>query len=245
MRYLVKTAYDGSDFQGWQTQPKGRTVQSEIEKTIQIVSKQKLPIVAAGRTDSGVHALGQYFHFDFETNMLPNHIKSALQTNLPDDIQIISVQPVAADFHARFLAFERRYKYVINHAITPFNRRFSVFFPKDFINLNLMKECTFLFLGSHDFSSFAKHNPDIKSTICNVTLFDIFYQDEFLVLRIHADRFLHNMVRRIVGTMMNISRKSHSPAVINRIFAKDPHYSNLIYTAEAKGLYLMDVCYPK
>lgn len=245
-RYLAKIAYDGTAFCGWQIQPQDRTVQAVVEAALSVVAKQPIAVTAAGRTDARVHAFGQYCHFDFPINMTTNQLYKALNTKLSKEVQIISIQRVVEDFHARYDAFSRTYKYIITTKPTPFERSYKSSFPRHKLNLESMNKCIPYFIGKHDFVSFSKFNPDIKSTICEISELTVNSVGTDFVLQITADRFLHNMVRRIVGTMVNISNKNTTaPEKISEMIEAKTTANKLITTAPPQGLYLWDVGYPQ
>ncbi|MFO7896817.1 MAG: tRNA pseudouridine(38-40) synthase TruA [Candidatus Cloacimonadales bacterium] len=242
-RYLMKIAYDGTDFCGWQIQKDVRTVQETIENALGKICKQPCPIVGAGRTDSGVHAWGQYAHFDFSLSMQPEQIRKAINSLLPADVQIGQVQAVAADFHARYDALERRYRYVLARQRNPFNQRFCSHIPRAVFAQAKLEACSKYFLGEHDFSSFSKHNPDLQHQRCIISQLKFSLDDEKAVFEISANRFLHNMVRRIVGTLVNISITDSSPEIIQELILRQNPSHKLITTAPANGLFLADVIY--
>lgn len=245
MRYLAKISYNGRGFCGWQIQKNERTVQAELETALQKIAKAPISVVAAGRTDAGVHALGQQVHFDFQQKMEPQQILRAIQTNLPPDIKIENVMPVCSDFHARFDAVRRCYKYYITKTPTPFNRYYRAFFPGIDIDPFFFRACAEHLIGKHDFSSFAKFNPDIKSAVCNLQELSISLENDDIVLTFTADRFLHNMVRRIVGCQINLIRTAAPPDTMATLLAAKQPDSRMISTAPACGLYLFEVCYPE
>lgn len=245
MRYLAKVSYDGTNFVGWQIQKTGRTVQAEIEQAFSQIAKNNIPVVAAGRTDSGVHAFGQYFHFDLQNKMTTDQIRLALQTKLDFDIKIISIWKVTDEFHARFKAQKRSYKYFIAKERTPFNRFYKSYFPGISLDFDKIQKCLSYFIGEHDFTSFSKFNPEIKSTICEIQDFNLIETDEDYVFIISANRFLHNMVRRLIGTIINVSRTDVDPEIIIELIEAKTTENKLITTAPAEGLYLFDVEYPK
>ncbi|HPR17017.1 MAG TPA: tRNA pseudouridine(38-40) synthase TruA [Candidatus Cloacimonadota bacterium] len=244
MRYLAKVAYDGTNFCGWQIQNGQRTIQGVIEKALFLIAKTEIPVTGAGRTDAGVHALGQYFHFDFPLGMTADQIKKALQTKLPYEIKIVAILSVREDFHARYQAIRRRYQFIISQNPSPFNRDFAASFPGIKFDLDLMRSIADMFLGSHDFTSFSKFNPEIVSQICHIQEFVISEHQDEIILQISADRFLHNMVRRITGCLINIMRKKENPEIVKSLLAAKSTQNKLISTAPAKGLYLLDVVYP-
>jgi len=243
-RFVIKISYDGTNFFGWQIQKQGRTVQQEIEKILSEIAKQEVKIIGSGRTDSGVHALGQYAHFDFPVQMNTQQIHSALNMKLPKDIIIKKVFIVEDDFHARYDARKRIYKYYLTRNVSPFNRFHKTFLPKTKLRENVIKSCLPFFMGEHDFTSFSKFNPDVPNHICEIKKFNLEVDGDDLIFTISATRFLHNMVRRIIGTILNISNSNLDPKIIDELFtAKTPEHK-LIETAPAKGLYLFDVKYP-
>ncbi|MBT3168578.1 MAG: tRNA pseudouridine(38-40) synthase TruA [Candidatus Cloacimonetes bacterium] len=241
MRYCLQVAYDGTNFSGWQIQKVGRTVQEEIEKAISQIAKTPIKIVGSGRTDAGVHAMRQYAHFDFPIKMTVEQIKFAIQTKLPRDVKTLKVILKNDDFHARFDATLRTYKYFITKNRNPFNRYYSSYFPKMNINKTKINSCLPYFLGEHDFSSFAKFNPDVKNYVCKIEAFTFEEFDDNFVFTISANRFLHNMVRRIVGTVINITNSTEKVSIIEEFFKIKNH--KLVTTASTQGLYLFDVKY--
>jgi len=242
--YLAKISYDGTNFRGWQIQKKGRTVQQTIEDTLSVIAKTKIHIISAGRTDAGVHALGQYANFNFPIKMSTKQIHLALQANLPTDIQILHIINVPPDFNARFNAVSRKYKYFIAKERTPFNRDHKSYFPRKDIHPEIVKNCLKFFKGKHDFTSFSKLNPDLKNHICNILEFKFSNTENEYIFEIKANRFLHNMVRRIVGTIVNISHKKRNPEIISDLINANSTSNKLIQTAPPNGLYLLDVEYP-
>lgn len=244
-RYLMKLAFDGTGFQGWQSQKKGRTVQQEIEKILTEIAKTKIAVTGAGRTDAGVHALAQFAHFDFSIKMSVNQVLKAVQTKTPADIQVIEVTEVTQDFSARYDAYQRTYEYIITKIPTPFNRYYKTNFKRKHIRPEIIEACLPHFLGEHDFTSFAKFNLQIKSPVCTVKNFTLQETNEDLILEITANRFLHNMVRRIVGTVVNISHTNEDPAIIQELIAARTTQNKLISTAPSNGLYLKEILYPE
>jgi tRNA pseudouridine38-40 synthase len=243
-RFLMQLSYDGTFFSGWQTQPQVRTVQQVLEPTLSKIAKQTTPIVGSGRTDAGVHALNQYAHFDFPISMQPKQIVAALNSLLPEDILIKQIWEVPADFHARYDASKRTYLYIITKKRTPFNRFYQSYFPKKNLNISIIDQAAQLFLGKHDFTAFSKFNPDVKTQICEIYNFNCYENTDTITLQIEANRFLHNMVRRVVGTLVNISHKEQEISIITELLAARSPQSNLISTAPPQGLYLQNVEYP-
>jgi tRNA pseudouridine38-40 synthase len=243
-RFLIKLAYDGTLFQGWQSQKKGRTVQQEVEKALTLIAKSNIPITAAGRTDAGVHALTQCAHFDFPIEMSADQLCKAIQRKCPADIQIVAILEVAADFNARFDAYQRSYEYVICKKQTPFNRYYKSHFNRKSFNAGCINACLTYFLGEHDFTSFSKFNPQVKSPLCTINEFTLKETSEDFILTISANRFLHNMVRRIVDTIINICHSKQDPQIIEALIEARSTQNKLISTAPPNGLYLKEILYP-
>jgi len=242
-RILLQISYDGTNFSGWQIQPDQRTVQQTIENSLLNIFKENIQITGSGRTDAGVHARNQYAHFDlFSTIPLPG-IKKALNSNLPNDIRIINAFNVKIDFHSRYDARSRIYEYIITREFSPFHRFYKSFLPKIKFNPEIITNCLPCFIGNHDFTAFAKHNPDLKNNFCEITEFELCENEIDLVFEIQANRFLHNMVRRIIGTLLNISHFNLDPQIITELITQKNANHKLIYTAPPQGLYLKDVKY--
>ncbi len=243
-RYLLKIAYDGSGYYGWQKQWISPTVQEIIEGLLSKIARETIFITGSGRTDSGVHALAQYAHFDFQVNMTPEQIRLALNSKLPSDIMIDQVLLVPDEFHARFDAYERSYIYRICKVRTPFNRLYYSSFPRKKINTELILPCLKYFEGVHDFTSFSKPNPDVPNRVCDIKSISWEEFEDSYVFKITADRFLHNMVRRIVGCLINISHKKLNPAIVKELIEQQDSNQRFIPTAPSNGLYLSEVKYP-
>lgn len=244
LRFALIIAYDGSFFQGWQKQSSVRTVQGEIEAALSEIAKEKINTIGSSRTDAGVHALCQCVHFDFPINMTTEQIRLALNTKIPKDIQIVSVHQVDDEFHSRFDARERAYKYYITKERTPFNRLYTTHFPRFEINVDNIKATIPIFLGVNDFELFSLKNPELETFISDIRHCDFYETNEGYVFEITADRFLHNMVRRIVGTLVRLSSDSNMSELIYQLLKeKNREYHHLVYTAPPYGLFLTEVKY--
>ena len=244
-RLAIKIAYDGSSFYGWQSQIITPTVQQTLEEAFSRIAKSEIRIHGSGRTDTGVHALAQIAHFDFPISMTKHQIILASKSVLPKTLQILNVTEVNKDFNSRYDACERTYKYVITKTQTPFNYKYKSYFPKLKINVDVFKKCIKYFIGEYDYTSFAKPNPDIKNYICNVKKMEIYTENNDIIIFITANRFLHNMVRRIVGAMLSISDKGLDPSIISTWIEARKHEQKNYFTALPNGLYLIDVKYPE
>lgn len=243
--YAMQIAYDGSKYLGWQKQVNPLTVQQTVESALEIIAKQSVALTGSGRTDTGVHATCQIAHFDFHQNMTTDQIRQAVRSKCPFSIDILKVWEVRDDFHARFMANQRTYQYVLAKTLTPFHREYRAFIPRYHINIPLIEKTMDLLIGTHDFTSFSRPNPEITNHICQIKHLSFTEYDDFYVLEISANRFLHNMVRRIVGALVSISHKNLPPDIILQWLDEKKHNQKNYFTAPPSGLYLMDVSYPE
>ncbi|MDE6082879.1 MAG: tRNA pseudouridine(38-40) synthase TruA [Muribaculaceae bacterium] len=243
-RYFMKLAYRGGPFHGWQSQPNAVSVQSEIENALQTVLRKETKITGAGRTDTGVNARVMYAHLDINLPgaMSVERLVTALNRLVGRDIAIYSLTPVAKDAHARFDATSRTYKYFISLNKNPF------LYPLSWqatcqLDVDAMNKASEILLSISDFTSFAKLHSDAKTNICKVTRADWKKNDNFLVFTITADRFLRNMVRAVVGTLVDVGRHKISIDDFKKIIeAKDRCAAGTSMPPE--GLFLWDITYP-
>ena len=242
-RYFLRLSYRGAPFHGWQVQPNAVSVQGEVEKAMSVVLRTPISVVGAGRTDTGVNARTMYAHFDFEGE-LPEKGRLLVSLNrlLGRDIAVHDIIPVHAVAHARFDASERSYKYFVSFEKTPFFYPLSWHCPNG-LDITLMNEAARLLLDTADFTSFAKLHSDAKTNICKVTKAEWSLEGESIaVLSITADRFLRNMVRAIVGTLIDVGRGKLSLEGFRRIIErKDRCAAGQSMPGEA--LFLWDVKY--
>lgn len=243
-RYLMTIAYDGTLFHGWQIQPGQRSVQQVLETALQSFECDDPKVVASGRTDTGVHALGQKAHFDYNGNISPAQMIPAFRTRLPEDLEVVKVVQVPDSFHARYQACEREYHYLLAKHRTPFNRCYMGYIPGRALNVDDLNTLASVLVCSHDFSSFGRPNPNIPNRICDLREITITEQHDHYRFRIVADRFLHNMVRRIVGTLVTFNRKGLDPDTLKEILYQHDPRQTMVPTAPACGLYLVRVSYP-
>lgn len=242
MRYFLELAYNGKNYFGWQRQPKQISVQEVLEKALSTLLRQSIEITGAGRTDTGVHARKMFAHFDFD-EILPQDLVHRLNSFLPKDIVIYKIHEMKSDAHARFDATDRTYHYFVQQGKDPFNYDFAwqIHFELD---IEKMNEAAEMLLEKKDFSSFAKLHTDVKTHICEVKLAEWTQNNNELKFTITADRFLRNMVRAIVGTLVEVGKGKISLVEFNNIIAqKDRSFAG--GSAPAQGLYLVDVVYPK
>lgn len=241
-RYKVVVQYDGSRYHGWQIQKKFVTVQSEIEKELLNLTSQKVVVTGSGRTDAGVHALGQVAHFDLIKKLDCEVIVSALNAKLNKDIRIISCKNVSRDFHARFSALKRFYIYRLRTNTFVLDQNFT--HQSSPLDIDLLNEASQLIIGKHDFTSFSKSNPKITNRNC--LIYDSIWKDKesALIYNICADRFLHHMVRYLVGTMIEIGKNKFSLRKFKELL-NSPRENVQIYKAPPNGLILKKIEYEK
>jgi tRNA pseudouridine38-40 synthase len=244
-RYFLKLSYLGSRYHGWQSQDNAGTVQTLLNGALSVILKTEIKVTGAGRTDAGVHAREFFAHFDLSFALDEQKRKKLLfnlNGFLPPDIGIQAVIPVREDLHARFSAVSRTYHYIISVIKDPFMQGFAWFYPHA-LDLERMNRAAAQLLYVTDFASFAKNSPDTKTTLCHVTAAGWKKKGDLLVFTITADRFLRNMVRAIVGTMVDIGRgKTSLDDLIRIVVAKDRSVAG--FSVPACGLYLVSVRYP-
>ena len=242
MRYFVELRYDGAAYCGWQRQPDMPSVQQTIEQALTKLLRTPIEIVGAGRTDTGVNASYYVAHFDTDVEVNIMQLLYKLNMMLPKDIAIFSITPVEATAHARFAAMEREYTYFISSVKNPF-RRHSAWLYYVKLDVDAMNEAAAKLLSYSDFTSFAKLNSNNKTNICRII--DAHWsveEDGVLRFTIRADRFLRNMVRSIVGTLVDVGRGRYTVDEFCKIVeAKDLRLSSA--GAPAQGLFLSDVVY--
>lgn len=243
-RYFMHLAYDGSAYHGWQVQPGSVTVQELIDQALRTVFRQPdIQTVGCGRTDSGVHASQFYLHFDVSDPLIdPQKDLYRLNNFLPYDIACYELLPVHADAHARFDAIERAYEYRIHTRKDPFLKKYSVFLGYE-LDVELMNRAGQLLLHHQDFGAFCKSGSDQHTTICNVVEASWLKEGYHLRFHIRANRFLRNMVRAIVGTMLDLGRGQISLEEFEAILQSGDR-SQAGTSAPAHGLYLSEVKYP-
>jgi tRNA pseudouridine38-40 synthase len=207
MRYFVTLCYDGTRYHGWQIQPNGDSVQERLQEALSTLLRESVSVTGAGRTDTGVHARMMVAHFDWEGDPLDGRqLAYKLNRLLPYDIAVSKVEQVSDDKHARFSATSRMYRYYIHTVKDPFLRAYSceIHYPLDFVKMN---EAARLLMDYDDFGAFCKSGADVKTTLCNVTN-AVWVQTSTTTwyFEIRANRFLRNMVRAVVGTLIEVGR---------------------------------------
>jgi len=243
-RYKCIISYDGSGFSGYQVQPNKRTVQSVLEATLSKMHKgDTVKVVGSGRTDAGVHAKGQVIHFDSPLLIPADKWEKALNSMLPEDISVLTVASVTESFHARFDAKGKEYRYVLHlsQKRDPFLRKFAYQYPYR-LNLQAMEQASKFFLGKHDFTSFCAAKTEVVDKVRTIDSIDFVLDGDLLTIRFVGNGFLYNMVRILVGTLLEVGSGERKPADLVEILAgKDRRLAGK--TAPAHGLYLWKVFY--
>jgi tRNA pseudouridine38-40 synthase len=245
MRIALGIEYDGSQYNGWQSQPGLRTVQSELEEAIAMVATHPIDVVCAGRTDTGVHATQQVIHFDTEVYRSVRAWVFGTNSHLPQDISVRWAKPVADDFHARFSALTRRYRYLIyNQPIRAAIARNAVTCQYRHLDVKRMEAAAKYLVGEHDFTSYRALGCQAKTPTRTVHELSVTRRDDLLIIEICANAFLHHMVRNIAGVLMSIGAGTHEPEWAKEVLeARDRTVGGI--TAPAYGLYLVAVTYPE
>jgi tRNA pseudouridine38-40 synthase len=239
--YKLIIQYDGTEYAGWQIQHNAVTVQQKVTEAIYTISKEMVTLNGSGRTDSGVHALGQTANFRCEQDLDLYKFKYQLNSILPSDISIIKAEETDINFHARFDANKRSYIYIISRIKTPFLDRYSWFINRnlDINNLNLISR---ELIGKKDFTGFCKSNTETKNKVCEV--YSVHWKEikGMVFFFIEADRFLHGMVRTILGTILKASDSSSPNELIQNVFLTRDR-SEAGESVPASGLFLYKVKY--
>jgi len=239
--YLIVLSYDGTDYHGWQRQPKKRTIQGTLEDALARIAQKKVTVIGAGRTDAGVHARGQVVNFKAGLRLSQEELKKALNAILPGDIRVIELKKTAIDFHARRDAKAKVYQYRIFHGpeINPFVLRYVLHWPYP-LNLARMRKAARLFQRQADFSGFSSNR--LLYPVRKVTRSEIRKTGDEIIYTIEASGFLRYMVRTIAGTIIEVGRGRVSLEQIEEIF-REKQRTLGSPTAPAKGLCLMKVVY--
>lgn len=237
-------AYDGSNYAGWQKQENALGIQTLIEQALAKIHKKPTDIVASGRTDAGVHAVGQVFHFENDGRMEPFRYIRALNSLLPMDIRIQDAQPEAEDFHARFSCISKQYEYIVTtDVLNPFEVRYKAMVYQS-LDLDCMLEGAFYFLGEHDFTSFSSSRIDPrKPRIKTIRFIQIQRKGRDIHFIFEGNGFLRYQVRMMVGTLIEVGKHTIAPEMV-KIMLNKKDKEICRYNAPPQGLYLMKVRYP-
>lgn len=235
--------YDGTNYYGWQKQRGFRTVQGELEEVISIVTKEQCDVTGSSRTDAGVHAKGFVANFKTNAKIPPNKFREALNVKLPDDIVVIKSELVNEEFHARYNAKGKTYEYYILNSEAPSAlMRNQVYYYKYDLDIEAMEEAAKQFVGTHDFAAFKTQGSSVKGTIRTIYDVKVEKTEKIIKISVSGDGFLYNMVRIMVGTLINVGRgKTDKDSIIDIINKKDRKLAG--DCVPAKGLLLKEVYY--
>ncbi|GLO61500.1 tRNA pseudouridine synthase A [Vibrio sp. MACH09] len=245
MRIALGIEYNGTQYSGWQRQTHVNSVQQELERALSIIATQPIEVQCAGRTDAGVHGTGQVVHFDTDVIRKPVAWTMGVNAQLPEDIAVRWAKEVSEDFHARFSATARRYRYIIfNHTLRPGILANGISHYHGELDAEKMHEAGQFLLGENDFSSFRASHCQSNSPWRNIMHLNVSRQGHFVIIDIKANAFVHHMVRNITGSLINVGKGQQEPEWIEWLLQqKDRKLAGA--TAKAEGLYLVDVDYPQ
>ena len=243
MRYFVEFAYEGSPYHGWQRQPNALSVQEAMEEAFTLLLGEPIQLTAAGRTDTGVHARYMVAHLESSHGDLGPEWVRKLNSYLPESIAVFGFHSVPDDAHARFDAVERCYEYIVLQTKDPFLQQGAHLIRKP-LDIDAMNKAAAHLIGQQDFECFSKSHSDVKTFICDVRHAQWTQEENRLVFRICADRFLRNMVRAIVGTLLDIGSGKRKAEDVKTIINSGKR-SEAGPSVPAKGLYLVGISYPK
>lgn len=243
MRYFIEFSYFGKGYHGWQSQPNAITVQEVLKKAMATLLRTDISLLGAGRTDTGVHAKQMFAHFDVDEPIAVDEFIQRLNSFLPEDIAVHNIVGVKPDAHARFDATVRTYEYWIVQKKNPFYSD-AAHFIWSTLDMEAMNQAATILKEYEDFECFSKSNTDVKTFICQIKEAIWKQETDTLVFTITADRFLRNMVRAIVGTLLEVGLGKKSPEEIRSVIeSKDRGKAGV--SVPAKGLYLTKVSYPE
>lgn len=242
-RYFIQLTYKGSNYCGWQRQPNGKTVQEDLEKALSLVIGNPISVMGCGRTDSGVHAHEFFAHFDAVLNIKTEDLIFRLNSILDSAIAIQKIFEVKTDAHTRFDAETRTYRYFINYLKSPFDIETSWYLYNTTLDVGKMNEAAMYLMEVSDFSAFEKIGSDNKTSICNVTFAEWFLTENGLYFEIRSDRFLRNMVRAIVGTLIEVGKGNINLTEFKSIISSK-NRGKAGASVPAKGLFLWEITYP-
>tara|TARA_B100000609_G_C17191639_1_gene422820 strand:+ start:789 stop:1550 length:762 start_codon:yes stop_codon:yes gene_type:complete len=243
-RYFIEIAYNGEAYSGWQKQPNSISIQETIEIVLSNLLSDEISVVGAGRTDAGVHALKMFAHFDAKiSDKKLNELKYLMNNYLPKDIVVKNLYNVIPKAHARFDAISRTYEYKISKEKDPFNFPLT-YFIKENIDIDLMNKASKILLNYRDFKSFSKSNSDVKTFFCKIISAKWNFTKNEYIFKIESDRFLRNMVRAIVGSLIEIGMGKREINDFKKLIESRDR-KNAGFSVPAKGLFLTDIVYPK
>ncbi|SFG39891.1 tRNA pseudouridine38-40 synthase [Lachnospiraceae bacterium C7] len=240
MRVKLVVAYDGTNYNGWQVQPNGVTIEEKLNEALSNLFKCDIKVIGASRTDAGVHSLGNICIFDVETRMPAEKICYALNQRLPEDIVVVDSQEVAEDFHPRYVESVKTYEYrILNRKFPDPTRRLDTHFYYYDLDVEKMAKAATFLEGEHDFKSFCAANAQVKSTTRTIYKCKVEKKDDIITIRVTGNGFLYNMVRIIAGTLIKVGSGDIAPEEMAEIIEKkDRKYAGP--TAPAKGLTMIE-----
>jgi len=244
LRYFIKLAYKGTNYHGWQQQPNAVTVQELINKAFSTIFRKQINVVGAGRTDTGVHAKQLYAHIDLENNFNIKDSIYKINALLPKDIVVQNILKTTEEAHARFNATSRSYEYRIFLGRNPFYIDTTWQLINKKLNIVKMNEAAKILLNYTNFKCFSRSNTDVKTYNCNITIAEWILTEKRLIFYISADRFLRNMVRAIVGTLINVGLEKTTLEEFKKII-ESKNRSNAGTSVPPQGLFLTKITYPK
>lgn len=244
-RIKLTVAYDGTNYCGWQIQPNGITVEEVLNRELSALTKTKVTVIGASRTDSGVHARGNVAVFDTDSPIPPDRIAYALNRRMPEDIVVIRSEEVPANWHPRYQNSVKTYEYhILNSKMPDPTKRHTTYFVSYHLDIQKMREAAAYIVGEHDFASFCNIHTDVEDTVRTIYELAIEKNGEEWTIRIRGNGFLYNMVRIIVGTLLRVGRGFYTPEQVKEILeAKDRKSAGV--TAPPQGLMLMQIEYEK
>lgn len=245
MKIALGIEYDGSNYHGWQRQSGLQTVQEQLENALSVVAAYPVTVSCAGRTDTGVHAMGQVVHFETESQRSERAWILGTNSNMPNSVTVRWVKFVADDFHARFSALSRRYRYIIyNNPLRPAIARHAVTWHYRYLDAARMQQGAQYLLGEHDFTSYRALGCQAKNPVRKILHISVARINDLIILDVTANAFLHHMVRNIVGVLINIGAGHQEPIWAQQVLqVKDRTLGGV--TAPPYGLYFMEASYPK
>jgi len=243
MRIALGIEYDGRNFCGWQTQPSRCSAQDALERALTDIAGHDVATICAGRTDAGVHALGQVVHFDSHADRRESAWIRGTNALLPYGLAVTWMRPVPLEFNARYSAFERRYRYILlNHPVRPAANHGRVGWYHAPLDLGSVREAASALLGEHDFSAFRSSECQAKSPVRELRCLDVHVSGDYVIFELAANGFLHHMVRNIVGSLIYVGNGRQDPEWLARVLSSRDR-ALAAPTVDAAGLYLEHVSY--
>ena len=245
MRYLCIVSYKGTNYQGWQKQVSAPTIQGEIERVFSKILNTCINIQGSGRTDAGVHAENQYFHFDYDKELDLGRFRYSVNCLLPNDIFIKDIKPVSDDFHARYSAKGKTYTYILRFGErNPFNYEFEENIPQP-IDIDILTKALKIFEGKHNFQDFTSKEEDEDNYVREIYSIEINYLEKArqMTVTLHGTGFMRYMIRNIVGTSIAVASKKEDISFISYHLSEKNKREIVSYKAEPQGLFLVDVNY--